>query len=67
MTASSANTRIFQCFKAGTHTTMHGVKMVFTEADLQAHRGKLSAAIGRRNRPPGAGPSDHRRPGLWAG
>ena len=36
MSAQSANTRIFQCFKAGTHTTMHGVKMEFTEADLQA-------------------------------
>jgi len=29
------NTRIFQCFKAGTHTAMTGNQFVFSEADLQ--------------------------------
>jgi hypothetical protein len=44
---STDNTRIFQCFKAGTHTAMSGHQVRFTEADL------LGIAANYQHRLPG--------------
>lgn len=35
MSTTSDNTRIFQCFKAGTHKAMAGNTLTFTDADLE--------------------------------